>query len=47
MEQVLLPLVGGAVLSKALLREFVTDRGLEAVRMIFAEEAAAIAGAKG
>ncbi len=47
MEQVLLPLGGGAVLSKALLREFVTDRGLEAVRMIFAEEAAAIAGAKG
>ena len=47
MEQQLLPLVRGAVLSKALLREFVTDSGAEAVRMIFAEEAAAIAGAKG
>jgi len=45
-EQLLLPLVRGAVLSKALLREFVTDRGLEAVRTIFAEEAAAIAGVK-
>ena len=46
-EQLLLPLVRGAVLSKALLREFVTDRGLEAVRLIFAEEAATIAGPKG
>lgn len=45
-EQLLLPLVRGAVLSKALQREFVTDRGPEAVRTIFAEEAAAIAGVK-
>mgnify|MGYP000865956469 FL=1 len=45
-EQLLLPLVRGAVLTKALLREFVTDRGFEAVRTIFAEEAAALAGVK-
>ena len=45
-EQLLLPLVRGAVLTKALLREFVTDKGLEAVRTVFAEEAAALAGVK-
>lgn len=45
--QLLLPLVRGAVLSKALLREFVIDRGLEAVREVFATEAEVIAGAKG
>ena len=45
--QLLLPLVRGAVRSKALLREFVIDRGLETLREVFAAEAEVIAGAKG
>lgn len=46
-EQLVLPLVRGALLTRALLREYVIEAGLETVRILFAEEAADIAGPKG
>lgn len=44
--QLLLPLVRGALLSQALLREFVLRKGVEAVQAVFSDEAAALAGPK-
>lgn len=46
-EQLVLPMVRGALLTKALLREFVVGAGLETVRAVFREEAAELAGPKG
>lgn len=46
-EQLILPLVRGAMLSKALLREFVLEAGLRSVLAVFADEAASVAGPKG
>lgn len=45
--QLVLPLVRGALLARALLHEFVLDAGLQTVTTLFAEEAAALAGPKG
>ncbi len=44
--QLVLPLVRGALLSRALLREFVLEAGLQSVKAVFADEAAALAGPK-
>jgi transposase-like protein len=40
-------MVRGALLTKALLREFVLEAGLETVKAVFSEEAAELAGPKG
>lgn len=45
--QLLLPLVRGALLTRALLHEFVLEAGLKTVRTLFDEEASALAGPKG
>jgi putative transposase len=45
-EQLILPLVRGALLSRALLREFVLEAGVQTVKSVFADEAAALAGPK-
>jgi transposase-like protein len=45
--QLVLPLVRGALLARALLHEFVLDAGLQTVTTLFADEAAALAGPKG